>query len=521
MVLMNNLGLSIDGVSQIGTDNQREQMTIRRLRKFMNLVEGPLVTSVSGLASADVATDTAFEIPAPGDHLAVEHVSSSHDDALRKVFGSITESVKVRLMSNKSRPLDLPPHKCKSNEGEHARKGKNRTPKRRRSSRSRGGDSAKSSSSKSSDVGSHKSAPNSPHVIGSKSEWANDDVMRSAGEVTSAGMATNVVNTDDSKASNGTPTSSKGVVKTDALDNSFLASTLKTEWRRLHTGVSALLRLEEAKPAAGLIMYFHGSGFVSQSSQAHAAYLKEWCADVEDSIILSVDYRLAPEHKFPVAVHECLYSYLWALQNAARIGTLAQRVVFCGDSSGGGNLAVATAILAGDIGLRGPDGVCVAYPSLYVHNAWSPSRLLSFFDPMLPLSVLELCLMSYVPEGEDGSRNAIMSPVVASEEQLRRLCPVTVICGSLDPLLDDSALFVQRLHDMREGDVLRVYEGMPHGFLNMNQVNVTARNAMRFMAKMIATYLGVPLRKGSKSENVDGESLVAMEDEAAAGAMDR
>ena len=88
-----------------------------------------------------------------------------------------------------------------------------------------------------------------------------------------------------------------------------------------------------------------------------------------------------------------------------------------GDSAGG-NIALGAALLARRIGLRPPDGVALAYPSLYLAVAWSPSRLLSFFDPMLPLSVLELCVSSYLGDehAAKASTNPLMSPVVASDD---------------------------------------------------------------------------------------------------------
>ncbi len=161
---------------------------------------------------------------------------------------------------------------------------------------------------------------------------------------------------------------------------------------------------------------------------------------------------------------------------------------------------MATALLAGDIGLRRPDGVALAYPSLYVSKAWSPSRLLSFFDPLLPLSVLELCMTSYLTEAQlaECTHNAYISPVVADPQQLRRLPPVTAVCGELDPLLDDSALLADRLHRAgRCSDVFRIYESMPHGFLNMIQVSERARDATAFLAAQMAQYLRIQFRRGN------------------------
>lgn len=482
MVIMNSLGVSIDGVTQIGADSDNNTMTIERLRKFMNMVEEPVITSVSGLACADVAINSSFAIPPPNAPGGLES-SDGSDDALREILDAITEPVKARVMSCKGRPLDLP-----SGRSDRTRP----TPEIPSRSNSTNVDIQKTKQRK------IQQTVVIPPGDGSKVETG----VKSTQETT----AVSETDSTSSKVESITKRKSTPVRQGPAeavsavVDNSFLATTITKEFKRLQTNVTSFLGMDEKKPAHTLIMYFHGGGFVSQSSEAHSVYLREWCADVPDAVLLSVDYKLAPEHPYPTAVHECLYAYVWALQNAPRIGTLAERVVFAGDSAGG-NLAVAVALKVNELGVRAADGICVAYPSLLVTMAWSPSRLLSFFDPLMPLSVLELCQKSYVPEGSDGAKDPIISPLLASDDELRRLPPLSVMCGSLDPLLDDTAELAQRMHDIREGDVFRVSQKLPHGFLNMTPVNELAREEMRFLTRSIAKYLNVPFRYCMGNEN--------------------
>lgn len=485
MVIMNNLGVSIDGVTQIGADSDENTMTIERLRKFMNMVEEPLVTSMSGLTSADVTVNSTFSIPPPGATGGLES-SDRSDDALQDVLTLIVDSVKVRVMSSKGRPLDLSLERL---------------------------DKMKLSSEKSSRVMTERGNSDNKveKTLRQTIEIRPEGESKDQGQVKVTQEATlvetkngTVVRNDDvlSKKATSAPPSfipgPSGAVSA-VVDNSYLATTIKSEFKRLQSNMSNLLGIEEKKPAKALIMYFHGGGFVSQSSEAHSVYLKEWCSAIEDAVIFSVDYKLAPEHAYPSAICECVYAYLWALQNASRLGTLAERIVFAGDSAGG-NLAVAVALKVNELGIRAADGLCLAYPSLLVTAAWSPSRLLSFFDPLMPLSVLELCQKSYVPEGCDGAKDPFISPLLATDDQLEKLPPVTVICGALDPLLDDTAEFAQRLHDVRDGDLFRVYQKLPHGFLNMIPVNELARDGMWFLGKMIAQYLNISFRSGANSE---------------------
>lgn len=471
MVLIDNLGFSIEGVSRIGADQTR--MTIGTLRKFMNLVEEPLVAGVTSFVSADVAVDVLFDIPPPGDHGGLEPVDSPcHSEGLREVLKTVCWAVRARLMSHKNRPINL-----NKKDWEKHQQNKPIRP-----------------------AGPSNSQPDSEQLPKSNENDDMTELFAPMPSPTKSGKEQNVAHTVPKRTASrhGTRAQPFGVTSTswnDVVDKSYLATAFKSGVTTFQSNVSSFLGLEETKPASGLTIHFHGGGFVSQSTASHQAYMKEICADIQDSVMFSVDYKLAPENKFPVALHECMYAYIWALQNAHRLGTLAKRVVFVGDSAGG-NLAVALALLAGQLGLRPPDAICVAYPALYIKVAWSPSRLLSFFDPLLPLSVLELCLKSYVENEDHGDRNPLLSPVVAADDQLQALPPVALICGSLDPLLDDSVLFASRLTGAgRTGDCLKVYESMPHGFLNMIQVNITARKALHFLTTKIADGLQVSLRR--------------------------
>ncbi|CAN8073515.1 unnamed protein product [Agarophyton chilense] len=487
MVLMDNLGFSIDGVSRIGVDEN--EMSIVTLRKFMNLVEEPLVAGVSSFVSADVVIDSMFSVPEPGAEGGMEPVDSpSHNERLREVFRTIDSPVRARLISCKNRPIALPSLVTG-------------TPKRQQSMPSG------SSTSKPTLLMATKVTANGQthglHTLtasNAKTKSGNPSIVSAA--KTSFAQTDNLPDVEDEAPS---------LIKTasgwsEVVDKSYLASAFKSSVTSIQSNVTSFLRIEEAKPAVGLIIHFHGGGFVSQSTSSHQAFMREICVDIPDSVMFSVDYKLAPEHKFPIALHECAYAYLWALQNATRLGTLAERVVFVGDSAGG-NLAVAVALLILELGIRPPDAVCVAYPALHITSAWSPSRLLSFFDPMLPLSVLELCLKSYVGENSQGHRNPLLSPTSASDEQLRCLPPISLLCGSLDPLLDDSALFLHRLRKAgRTEDCLKVYDGMPHGFMNMIQVSVSARRALHFLAKQISSALQIPLSKRAGLVDLDTES---------------
>lgn len=83
------------------------------------------------------------------------------------------------------------------------------------------------------------------------------------------------------------------------------------------------------EPCENLIIHCHGGGFVSQSSSSHESYLRDWAIRL-DIPILSVDYSLAPRAPYPRAREELLFAYIWALSNAAYLGSTAKRVIMAG-----------------------------------------------------------------------------------------------------------------------------------------------------------------------------------------------
>jgi hormone-sensitive lipase len=163
-------------------------------------------------------------------------------------------------------------------------------------------------------------------------------------------------------------------------------------WYRL-TGYKA-----PSEPSPNLIIHCHGGGFVAQSSATHQVYLRHWASDL-DAPILSVDYSLAPENRFPRQFEEVFYAYCWAIKNCRLLGSTAERVCIVGDSAGA-NLAVSVALKLAEMGLRQPDGIVSIYGCLLIKYLPSASRILSLMDPLLPLGVLSLCLHAYAAESD-------------------------------------------------------------------------------------------------------------------------
>mmetsp|Transcript_17813 Transcript_17813/g.29490 ORF Transcript_17813/g.29490 Transcript_17813/m.29490 type:complete len:137 (+) Transcript_17813:2-412(+) len=115
---------------------------------------------------------------------------------------------------------------------------------------------------------------------------------------------------------------------------------------------------------------------------------------------------------------------------------------------------------------------------MYVYVYVCDRRLMSVIDPMIPTSFMLQCLRSYVPSHIHPLSSCYISPAIAPDHLLRQLPPTYVMCGSLDPLLDDSVYFVRRLRAVGKAVEFKVYSGFPHGFLNMGFVVPSTRAAI-------------------------------------------
>ncbi|KAM9405476.1 hormone-sensitive lipase-like isoform 2-T3 [Salvelinus alpinus] len=180
----------------------------------------------------------------------------------------------------------------------------------------------------------------------------------------------------------------------EGQDSEALLSLSRSEGGPI--SLSLGMKTKQSPASRWLLVHYHGGGFVAQTSKSHEPYLKSWSQDLGVPI-LSVDYSLAPEAPFPRALEDCFYAYCWAIKNHQLLGWTGENVCLAGDSAGG-NLCITTSMRAASHGVRMPDGIVAAYPAILLTAYASPSRLLTLFDPLLPLSVLSRCLSAYAGE---------------------------------------------------------------------------------------------------------------------------
>nr|CAD2147274.1 unnamed protein product [Meloidogyne enterolobii] len=138
-----------------------------------------------------------------------------------------------------------------------------------------------------------------------------------------------------------------------------------------------------------LVIHCHGGGYVATSSKSHETYLRSWAKSLECPLI-SIDYSLAPENPFPRPTEEVLYAYAWILINHEKFESLS-----VGDSAGG-NLIVSVSLKLVELGVkRLPDGLVPIYTPFLFQYLPSPSRVLSFMDPLLHMGVVIRCAAAY------------------------------------------------------------------------------------------------------------------------------
>jgi hormone-sensitive lipase len=145
---------------------------------------------------------------------------------------------------------------------------------------------------------------------------------------------------------------------------------------------------------------------------------------MNNAVICSIDYRLAPHSRFPDQIDDCWQAYYWLVINCKKaFGFEPKKIILVGDSAGG-NLILALTIMSIERGFRKPNGIVPCYASTIctMEEFW-PSLLFSVDDTILTQSFLNLCQMSYTPEGAEntfiGSSNKYLSPGLCCDEILK------------------------------------------------------------------------------------------------------
>jgi acetyl esterase len=232
------------------------------------------------------------------------------------------------------------------------------------------------------------------------------------------------------------------------------------------------------RPAPCLI-YLHGGGWVIGSLDSHDGVCRR-LAFAGDVLVASVDYRLAPEHKFPAGLDDCIAAVRWIAGHGAEWGIDPGRLAIGGDSAGA-NLALATLLSLRD---AGTSPLCAGFLiyGAYVPDGETPSRE-AYGDGRYVISNEDLrWFWGHYLNGEADKRNPLAAPLLAD---LRDLSPLLVTACEFDPLLDDSERLVRRLEEAEAPHRYVLWPGVTHACLHMTRMLDVAQHHIDHLAAWV------------------------------------
>ena len=219
----------------------------------------------------------------------------------------------------------------------------------------------------------------------------------------------------------------------------------------------------------GVLVFYHGGGWVIGDLETHDRECRALCVGA-GCMVVSVDYRLAPEHPFPAAVDDAFAALRWVHANAASLGADPSRMAVGGDSAGG-NLSAVMTLMARDQG--GPElrFQLLVYPAVDARQLDDyGSRVSNAEAPFLPWTTIEYFVGHYLDaSGEpDPRQDPRMSPLLARSH--RGLPPALVVTAEFDPLRDEGEAYARELEGAGVEVQLHRYDGMPHVFFQLSPV---------------------------------------------------
>jgi acetyl esterase len=239
----------------------------------------------------------------------------------------------------------------------------------------------------------------------------------------------------------------------------------------------------DAPTPGPLLVFFHGGGWVSGDLDTHDPACR-FLAERSGVRLLSVDYRLAPEHPFPAAHDDALAAYRWVVAHAGDLGADPARLGVGGDSAGGA-LSATTAVAAAHEGLPLARQLLI-YPGTDLTGHTESGRL--FGEGLFLTSrYMDAVKAAYAPDPATWSTPEA-SPLLADVPP--GLAPAYVVTAGFDPLRDEGEAYARKLADAGVEVELRRFPDQIHGFLNMVGVPGTARAAMAEVAARLGAYLG-------------------------------
>jgi acetyl esterase len=233
-----------------------------------------------------------------------------------------------------------------------------------------------------------------------------------------------------------------------------------------------------------LLVFFHGGGWVIGSLDSHDATCRALTNAVK-AVVVSVDYRLAPEHPFPAAADDAYAATQWAADHAGALNGEARRLAVAGDSAGG-NLAAVVALMARDRGGPKLAQQVLIYP---VTNAsFDTVSYLENGDGYFLTRDMMMWFWNHYASSPVARSHAYASPLRAND--LSGVAPAFILTAEYDPLRDEGEAYAARLRESGVAVQLRRYEGMFHGFFGMTSMFPQSKQAINEVAENLRAAFG-------------------------------
>ena len=208
-----------------------------------------------------------------------------------------------------------------------------------------------------------------------------------------------------------------------------------------------------------VVVFFHGGGWVLGGLDGHDAICRRVAVE-NGALVVSVDYRLAPEHPYPAAVEDAYDATCWVSEHATELGASPSKLIVMGDSAGG-NLAAVVSLMACESASPPIAFQVLIYPAVDMGNSF-PSKRRYDDTPVLNRQAMDYFLNLYIQQPAD-LKDPHVSPLLADD--LTNLPPALILTGEYDPLSDEGKAYADRLRESGNIVDFVCYPGMPHGFI--------------------------------------------------------
>jgi acetyl esterase len=246
-------------------------------------------------------------------------------------------------------------------------------------------------------------------------------------------------------------------------------------------------------PNPGVLIYLHGGGFMFFSIDTHDRVMREYAART-DLVVMGLDYPLAPESRFPVALERIVEFVAWLVDHAEALGIDADRIAIGGDSAGG-NLSVATALALRDSGRPGiVKALLLNYPGLSPDKSPEAAARFGGSGAILSAEEADFFWDNYLRGRED--RQDPRADILLADPA--GLPPAIFIVAESDLLAEQSPVMAERMVAAGGSAVLRIYPGAVHGFIEAVSISDLADRAIGDAAEWLRSLPAMLPARGSK-----------------------